>query len=349
MDLQYTILLSSFGLTFVSIMLLIPLAIKVRLLDLPDHRKVHNGAVPLVGGVAVFNGAALTSICFLPLDFTHQVMLSGSFLILVLGVMDDAWGLSVRSRLVVQALTTLTMCLLLNTKLAYMGNMLGVGDIDVGNFGYLVAMFAVIGGINAFNMMDGIDGLAGSMALVSLLGLAFLFGLTGAEDDMLWALIFAVALMPYLAANLGLPPFKRKIFMGDAGSMLLGFIIVWLLIHGSQQAVDANFRTVTSLWLIAIPLMDMAAIMVRRIRKGNSPFLPDRDHLHHIFLRAGFNARQAVVIIFCVAALMAGIGIAGEFYQVPEWIMFCSFMLLFGLYCCSLQHIWRVVRFVRRN
>ena len=71
--------------------------------------------------------------------------------------------------------------------------------------------------------------------------------------------------------------------------MLLGFIIVWLLIHGSQQAVDANFRTVTSLWLIAIPLMDMAAIMIRRISKGKSPFLPDRDHLHHIFLRAGWR------------------------------------------------------------
>jgi len=349
MDFDLGILLSTFLMTYIAIKLLKPLAGKVGLLDLPDQRKVHVGAVPLVGGLAVFTSVAITSLCFMPLDFQQQVILGGATLILVLGVLDDARELSVRSRLLVQALTTLAMCLLLNTKLAHMGNMLGFGDIELGLLGYLVAMFAVIGAINAFNMMDGIDGLAGSMALVSLLGLATLFGITGAEDDMLWALMFGVALLPYLAANLKLPPFKHKIFMGDAGSMLLGFIIVWLLILGSQQANEPSFRTVTALWLIAIPLMDMAAIMARRIRKGKSPFLPDRDHLHHIFLRAGFSARQALVIIFCVAVLLAGVGILGELYHVPEWLMFGGFLLLFALYCCSLQYIWRIVRFVRRN
>ena len=309
MDFDLGILLSTFLMTYFAIKLLKPLAGKVGLLDLPDQRKVHVGAVPLVGGLAVFTSVAITSLCFMSLEFQQQVLLGGATLILVLGVLDDARELSVRSRLLVQAVTTLAMCLLLNTKLAHLGNMLGFGDIELGLLGYVVAMFAVIGAINAFNMMDGIDGLAGSMALVSLLGLATLFGITEAEEDMLWALMFGVALLPYLAANLQLPPFKRKIFMGDAGSMLLGFIIVWLLILGSQQSNEHSFRTVTALWLIAIPLMDMAAIMARRIRKGKSPFLPDRDHLHHIFLRAGFSARQALVIIFCVAVLLAGVGI----------------------------------------
>ena len=110
--------------------------------------------------------------------------------------------------------------------------------------------------------MDGIDGLAGSMALVSLISLIFLFAVAGASGYMMWALLFAVAIVPFLFANLKLAWFRRKIFMGDAGSTLLGFVIVWLLILGSQQA-DRYFRIVTALWIIAIPLMDMAAVLIR--------------------------------------------------------------------------------------
>lgn len=136
--------------------------------------------------------------------------------------------------------------------------------------------------------------------------------------------------------------------MGDAGSMLLGFVIVWLLILGTQQQ-DKYFRTVTALWIIAIPLMDMAAIMIRRIRKGNSPFKPDRNHLHHIFLRAGLNSRQALAVIVAAAVLLTSIGIAGEFWKVPEWIMLVGFLGLFAGYYDSLHRIWKIVRWVRRS
>ena len=133
--------------------------------------------------------------------------------------------------------------------------------------------------------------------------------------------------------------------MGDAGSMLLGFVIVWLLILGSQHQ---HFRTVTALWIIAIPLMDMAAIMIRRIRKGNSPFKPDRNHLHHIFLRAGLSAHEALGVIVVAAILLMLVGLSCEFWLLPEWIMLLGFICLFAGYYYSLHHIWRIVRWVRK-
>ena len=339
-------IVSSFLFTFLAIKALKPIADKVGLLDTPNYRKHHQGAVPLIGGVAIFIGVAITSLIFMTLSYQQKVLLGSSLIIVLLGVFDDLRDISVRFRLFIQASCTIFMCLSLNVTLSYLGNMFGFSELNIGVIGYLVAVIAVIGGINAYNMMDGIDGLAGSMALISLIALIILFASKGAIEYMHWTMVFAVAIIPYLFANLKLGWFKQKIFMGDAGSMLLGFVIVWLLILGTQQETK-YFRTVTALWIIAIPLMDMAAIMIRRIRKGNSPFKPDRNHLHHIFLRAGLNARQALAVIVAAAVLLTSIGIAGEFWQIPEWIMLVGFLSLFAGYYYSLHRIWKIVRWVR--
>src|SRR5699024_521025 len=119
--------------------------------------------------------------------------------------------------------------------------------------------------------------------------------------------------------------------MGDAGSIFIGFAVVWLLVNATQPG-EMVMRPVTALWVIAIPLMDMVAIMVRRARKGQSVMKPDRDHLHHIFMRAGFTDREALLLITAVALIFAGIGLLGDFYQIPEWLMFAGFMGLFALY-----------------
>lgn len=282
---------SSFLFTLFAIKALQPIADKVGLLDMPNYRKHHQGAVPLIGGVAIFIGVVITSLIFMKLNYQHKILLGSSSVIVLLGVFDDLKDISVRLRLFVQASCTVFMCLSLNVTLSHFGHMFWFDEVNIGALGYLVAIIAVIGGINAYNMMDGIDGLAGSMAFISLMALIILFANKGATEYMHWALVFAAAVIPYLFANLRLGWFKQKIFMGDAGSMLLGFVIVWLLILGTQQETK-YFRTVTALWIIAVPLMDMAAIMIRRIRKGNSPFKPDRKHLHHIFLRAGLTSRN---------------------------------------------------------
>lgn len=341
-------IVSSFLFTFLAIKALKPIAYKVGLLDTPNYRKHHQGAVPLIGGVAIFIGVAITSLIFMTLSYQQKVLLGSSLIIVLLGVFDDLRDISVRFRLFIQASCTIFMCLSLNMTLSYLGNMFGFSELNIGVIGYLVAVIAVIGGINAYNMMDGIDGLAGSMALISLMALIILFASKGAIEYMHWAMVFAVAIIPYLFANLRLGWFKQKIFMGDAGSMLLGFVIVWLLILGTQQETK-YFRTVTALWIIAIPLMDMAAIMIRRVRKGNSPFKPDRKHLHHIFLRAGLTSRQALSAIIIASLFFTSFGLFGEFFKVPEWIMLAGYISLFSCYYYSLHKVCVIVRWIRKG
>ncbi|MGK0270229.1 MAG: UDP-GlcNAc:undecaprenyl-phosphate GlcNAc-1-phosphate transferase [Cocleimonas sp.] len=147
--------------------------------------------------------------------------------------------------------------------------MFGFGVIELSWLAYPVTALAVLGAINAFNMVDGIDGLIGGLSVTSATALGILFYLNGNSIMMMFSLILASVLIPYLLFNLCLLGKRRKkIFMGDAGSMFFGLSIVWLLALDSQQE-HAAFRPATALWVIAVLLMDMAAIMIRRIRRLN--------------------------------------------------------------------------------
>lgn len=333
--------------TSLAMYLLRPLAATLRLIDLPNHRKQHVGAIPLIGGIAVFAGVLLSSLLTLPQEPVLLVLLFCGVGIVLLGAIDDAKDISPWLRLGVQALLILSLCRLTGVTLQNLGDIVGLGDIRVRWFDLLMTVIAICGAINAYNMMDGIDGLAGTMAAISFIGLAILF-----HDSMpLMAdlsQIFIIALLPYLFANLGIPPVTRKIFLGDAGSMLLGFTIGYMVIYGSQQTHLVNsFRPVTALWLIGLPLMDMVGIMVRRIRKGQSPLRPDRNHLHHILMHAGFSPRESLCIMGMLGALMMFIGVFGEYFHVHESIMMMLFLSMFVLYSIGLQYAWRLGRWIK--
>ncbi|MFM4990460.1 hypothetical protein ACEUCK_00770 [Aeromonas veronii] len=198
-------------------------------------------------------------------------------------------------------------------------------------------------------MMDGIDGLAGSMAGISLVGLATLFSNT-MPDMANFCLVIAIALVPYLAMNLTIPPFKHKIFMGDAGSMFLGFIIGFLVIYGSQVTQQhPAFRPVMALWLMGLPLIDMVGIMIRRIRKGQSPLKADRNHLHHILLHAGFTHREALLLMVVTNLGIVFMGILAEMAKLPEWLMMVIYLGLFAGYTLSLNYAWRVGRWIKSS
>jgi UDP-GlcNAc:undecaprenyl-phosphate GlcNAc-1-phosphate transferase len=135
--------------------------------------------------------------------------------------------------------------------------------------------------------------------------------------------------------------------MGDAGSMFLGFGIAWLLVDLSQGEQRA-FAPVTALWIFAVPLIDTVAIMLRRIFKGQSPFKPDREHLHHFFMRVGYSDRKALLLITVTSTLMAVIGIWSELNGVSEWKMFVLFVTIFLLYLFGIMHAWHVIKVVKR-
>jgi len=324
---------------------------RFNLIDQPCARKQHEGTIPLVGGISIFVGAwsGLWVVSGL-IDGLWLLWIS-SLLIIAVGIQDDRVTLSVKLRILIEIIAVSLLAFSVDFTLSDLGNLFGFGDIELGLFAFPFTLFAVIGMINAINMVDGIDGLAG---LLSIISLTVMGGMAWYADRVVeaWvALLFVVATVPYLLCNLGMFGLKRRVFLGDSGSMLLGFVIAWLAISLSQSSITgepAVFRPVTALWFLAIPLVDTIAIMVRRLLKGQSPFLPDRDHLHHIVMRAGFRDRHALVFISLLALIMAGIGLYMEFNAVTGANSFAWFISFACFYIFLLQHIWRVIKLLKR-
>lgn len=197
-------------------------------------------------------------------------------------------------------------------------------------------------------MVDGIDGLLGGLSIVTLGALAYLLQVDSQHGAAYLCIVIIVAMLPYIFMNLGILGRERKVFMGDAGSMMIGFTVIWLLLGVSQtEQTEPLMRPVTALWLIALPLMDMAAIMIRRVRRGDSPFKPDREHLHHIFQRLGLGPRQTLVAICTIALAFAAFGIYGENANLPEVMMFGLFVGCFVGYATTLAYVWRITSYLR--
>lgn len=321
---------------------------KIGLVDKPNYRKRHQGVIPLVGGISVYAGICFTfSITnyYVPHAWLY---LSCAGVLVLIGALDDRYDISVKLRASVQALIAIVMMYYGKLYLLSLGHVFGSWELVVGPFGYVLTLFAVWAAINAFNMVDGIDGLLGGLSCVTFAAIGIILFIDGQLSLAMWCFAMIAAIVPYILLNLGTFGRRYKVFMGDAGSTLIGFTIIWILLETTQGETHP-ITPVTALWLIAIPLMDMIAIMYRRLRKGMSPFSADRQHIHHLIMRAGFTSRQAFVLITLAAALLAGIGVMGEYLKfIPEWVMLALFLLAFALYGYCIKRAWRVARFIKR-
>ncbi|WP_413111968.1 UDP-N-acetylglucosamine--undecaprenyl-phosphate N-acetylglucosaminephosphotransferase [Thaumasiovibrio sp. DFM-14] len=318
----------------------------VGLVDKPDGRKHHDGATPLVGGLSVgltVSALALYHSSKYPQTLVYVFCVT---VLLVVGVLDDRFDISFKVRLLVQAALSLIMFSVADIELHYLGNLFGLGGIELGWVGSILTIVAVIGAINAFNMVDGIDGLLGGLSIVTFFSLSVALWLSGDTVLVYACFAFIVAMLPYVLFNLAIFGKKRKVFMGDAGSMMIGFSIVWLLLSSTQTAAH-SVAPITVVWFIAIPLCDMASIMMRRLKRGESPFKPDREHLHHIFLRLNLSSRQTLAAICSIALIGSSFGLAGQVLGLPESFMFSAFIAFFCAYHYTLSHIWVLTKRLR--
>ncbi|MEZ9713359.1 UDP-N-acetylglucosamine--undecaprenyl-phosphate N-acetylglucosaminephosphotransferase [Vibrio cyclitrophicus] len=334
--------------SFTSLFLMRKVAKAVGLVDKPNERKLHNGAIPLVGGISISLSISQYLVTHPNVIPHSEVFLASIAALIVIGALDDKFDISFKIRLIVQAILSICMMYFADLQLENIGNLFGLGDLHLGFLSPVITILAVIGAINAFNMVDGIDGLLGGLAIVTLGAIAILLKVDSQHGLAYLCVVFIVAIIPYILMNLGILGRERKVFMGDAGSMMIGFTVIWLLLGASQDPSESLMRPITALWLIAVPLMDMAAIMFRRVRRGVSPFKPDREHLHHIFQRLGCTPRQTLAIICAIASSFAGFGIYGEFLKVPESTMFILFLVCFASYTVAMSYVWRITSWVRR-
>lgn len=322
-------MLSGMG-VMVFIIVLTPFAERLRLLDQPDHRKRHGVAVPMVGGLSIYL-VILAALLFVdPPDKLIWLIISASILVVV-GALDDAFCLGVRVRFASQILASSLMIVGASVWVRSFGIEIWSLDSIAGWLGIPLTIFAVVGLTNGFNMADGIDGLASGHMLVGLgsVGLT-LYLVHGDFYHLEWFIVLMSAVFAFFVVNLSLTPLKR-VFLGDAGSQLLGFVMAWTLIFYSQDPI-ALLHPVAALWCVTIPVFDTLVVIVRRIKNRRSPFSSDRNHLHYLLVDMEMDKRLALGSILVLAIIVNAFGIWITFAISPlaGLVVYCLLFMCFG-------------------
>jgi len=326
------------------------MAPRVGLLDHPTHRKRHDGAVPLVGGLAMFTAFLLTCLAVGGFATAPWPFLVAAGIFVLMGSLDDRTPMSSRLRLVLQALVLGMVTIGGANVLDDLGPLLGPWPIALGLLAVPFTVFGLLGVLNALNFVDGADGLAGGIAFTALASFAAFAMLVDAGEEvagraaslaaMLSVLVGAVA--GFLAFNLRTPWRRRaSVFMGDAGSLFLGFSIGWVAIYACSQFGTSSLSPVTALWILMVPLFDTVSCMVRRRLNGRSPLRADRQHVHHLLQRAGLSPARAVAVLILVNAAGGVIGVTGWVLGVPDYLMFYALIALFAGWVVVSLRMWR--------
>lgn len=315
--------LNAFLLCVVLVIGLPRLPLPVSLLDRPTERKAHVGLVPLVGGIAMF-GAFLFSLILLDHPLQGQNgLFAGLLLLVVVGVVDDLRDLPPMAKLVMQCVAAALMVIPGWHVLANLGGLLGGEPLQLGFMALPVTLFFVVGLINAINMIDGVDGLAGGVVATILFWFALIAGATGRGTELVTILLLFSSILGFLIFNLRTPwrP-SASVFMGDAGSMMLGASVAYFtiaLVNAPGDAATVSFPALC--WLLALPVIDTLSLMVRRVLAGRSPFAADRRHLHHLLLEAGLTPAQVTALLVVVAMMLGAVGFAGVMLRISDTVM----------------------------
>lgn len=333
-------------LTFLATPPLIWLAHSNGFLDHPDQRKHHQGGIPLVGGLAMSFAIAVCAVWQFSGDEVFWGFFIATFLVVVVGFLDDWKKMSVNVRFASQAIAGLIVVVFTDVQLTQLGNLFGFGPVALGMLSIPLTVFATMGMANALNLSDGMDGLAGGLALIATVFIAVAAYFSGMEKEFDALLILGGALIGFLSFNMRFPWQRRaKVFMGDSGSLMLGFLLALSAITVTQGE-GSSLPPAAALWFFAIPLWDTVSLMLRRTLKGKSPFHPGRDHLHHILLRVGYNECQVVRFILLAALVFGMVGFLGWRWGVPDSVLCYGFLVMFALYFAGVRHAWKLMRLV---
>jgi len=281
-------------------------AIRFRLGALPDARKVHEGFMPHMGGFGIFAGflaGLLGAALFFPSLFRQILfgqfgLLSGAVLVVALGAYDDMKGMNAAQKFggefVISTILILSGFVIKKISLPF-----GY-SLDLSWSAVPITYLWLIGLMNAVNLLDGLDGLAGGVCAIAALVILSNAWLTGNGALFIITLAFLAGILGFLKFNV----YPASIFMGDTGSLFLGFVLAVLSVIGFQNE-QGQTRLLVAMVVLAIPIGDTSVAFFRRLNKGKHPFKPDKDHLHHRLIYLGLSHRQAVHIIYLTSLLYA--------------------------------------------
>ena len=324
--------------TFLISLLTIILFKKLKIIDVPDGvRKIHKGEISLGGGIAICLSSSII-LLFLYLEYglgsnelyRNLLVIWGiSLIILILGLWDDIKPLPFSARLIIQILASWLVIISTDVYLRDLGDLLGIFSFYLGEMGIPVTIFMVVGVCNAFNMLDGMDGLVGFVVFIALTAI----GLIALQNNLLPYIFLGSSMLGvFIILNLGLLGKRWKIFLGDSGSMWLGFLVAWFLVILSQPPSESLFPPVTAIWLILLPLVDALSTFMKRIRSRQSMFLGDRSHIHHMLLDSGFPKWKVLIIFIFVSLVSNAFAVYFIKNQTEEYIQFYGFIMIWISY-----------------
>ena len=318
------------------------LAFRIELVDTPSRRKTHAAPIPLTGGVGMFCGVIFGALTLPQSLGPWRAFFAGAALLVIIGLLDDLEELGSAPRFVAQVAASLLMIYFGGFALHDLGAISPSGNlVALGLWSVPLTVFAAVGVINSTNMVDGLDGLGGGTVLVALAAMGWLCHEAGAIEVLRFISVLAAAIIAFLFFNLRLPGRSHSLaFMGDAGSLFLGFTLAWFVISLSQGE-QRLMAPVTALWLLVVPLFDTVWLIIHRAATLRWPTQPGSDHIHHLLLRIGLSPSAVVSILLTIALGMATIGLIAERTGVPEHYMFYGFLALFALYATVMGLAWK--------
>lgn len=291
-----------------SIKPLITVAIRKRLFDAPsESRKIHKRIIPNLGGLAIFTGFLLAAALFVDISsfWNANYILAAGVIIFIIGLKDDLIGVDPMKKFAAQFLAAFLVTILADIRIMNLGGLFGIHELAY-PFSVGLSIFLFVGFINAYNLVDGIDGLAGFLGLMTAFVYAALFYYAGYPQWTYLCLALAGALVGFLIHNVS----PARIFMGDCGSLLLGFMVAALTIQfinvAGKAVIEIGSVSVSSapalaLSIAVLPVFDTIRVFTIRILNNQSPFKADRNHMHHRMLALGMNHMQATATLVSVS------------------------------------------------
>jgi len=312
----------------------------------PNKRTSHVGAIPTIGGLDIFMSFLIFYVIFSynHLEYSHYLM-AGVTLILMTGFIDDLIDLPASIKLAGEVLAGAFLIVFADIRITSLFGLLGIYQLTL-FWSYIISFISLVAITNALNLIDGVDGLASGLGILYSLIFAIYFQAAG---DVHMA-VLAYALIGSLAVFFLYNVFggsRRKIFMGDSGSLLLGFMMSWFVFHFMQlntvpeelpSSLAISAAPAVAFCILFVPLFDTIRVMLTRIKKKVSPFKPDRNHMHHLLLKIGLKHRQVTFVLLVVSCLFFALAFVGR-----NWSNELLLLAAFAVGTILVVLLWKII------
>jgi UDP-N-acetylmuramyl pentapeptide phosphotransferase/UDP-N-acetylglucosamine-1-phosphate transferase len=347
------IFITAFALAFMLLPIIIKVLTRMQILDVGGRRKIHKGFIPSMGGTAIFVGFIVSVVFWIPFSYLliYKFLIFASCIIVFTGIRDDIIELSPKMKLLMQFIAIIM--ILWNggddtnsIRIASFYGFLGIHELPMWA-SYLISAFVIVTITNAFNLIDGLDGLAGTIGLIAFtLMTAWFISVGNAENNTYIFGLFCIAFVGAILAFLCFNWHPASIFMGDSGSLLLGFFlsvcaIKFFAINGNPNFVSVfkiHSPVSMTIAVVIIPLLDTGRVFIMRISQRRSPFSPDKMHIHHLLMRMGINhSKVALIIGVLYLCFVCGIWFLSKFFSDYLLVIFIA------LVCVCLHFVLRSI------